>query len=251
MDAVGRPPRMGPSALAATALWFGCLARLAAAPTWSILASPCPEGMRYLTLAEAQTEATAICAMIDDWTIVEVGSHQGPGVGGNGYQCSVLPSQCGSDPCTQSVCTPGKEGEGLTEGEDIGLWAIAVFVCLSLYVGGGVGWHWHTQGEIMHPHVSQWKQVGGLVKDGVMFVRAKHAGTEFTPGKPADEEQAPLNPSAQPQSYGGGLNPTAAASKSKPEVVGPPPESPSKKTKTKKKKKKKKKPEEEDGEAKE
>ena len=129
------------------------------------------------------------------------------------------------------------------EAAEIGLWAIGVFVCLSLYVGGGVGWHYHTQGEITHPHVAHWKQIGGLVKDGFAFAKAKHAGTEFTPGRPVDEEKAPLNGKEQQQTYS-----ATASGKTDPEN---PVEKPEAKPKKKKKKKKKTKTAVTDGEAKE
>lgn len=195
------------------AVWLGCAANVAVAPAWSILSAPCPSGMRYMTMVEAQEDAQTICNMIDDWTIVEVGNHNGPGLGGAGYQCAVESGLCSAG-CTQAVCTPGKEGEGKGggEGEEIAIWAITVFVCLSLYVGGGVGWHWHTQGEIAHPHVAEWKQVGGLVTDGFAFARAamNRDGTEFVPGRPSKEEQAPLSGKEAPPSY-------SATAKSDPE----------------------------------
>ena len=230
------------------AVWLGCAASVAVAPSWSILSSPCPEGMRYMTLAEATSDAQTICGMIDDWTIVEVGNHNGPGLGGSGYQCSTNPTQCSSG-CTQSVCTPGAEGEGEKEGEEIAIWAISVFVCISLYAGGGAAWHYHTQGQIGHPHVPQWKHVGGLVKDGFAFLKAKHSGEPFVP----TEERAPLNGKDQ-ETY-------AATAKSDPEDPAKLAESspkPKKKKKDKsaedegtKKKKKKKKPAADSGEAKE
>ena len=203
--------------------------------------------MRYMTLAEAQSDAQAICGKIDAWTIVEVGSHNGPGLGGSGYQCAVNPTQCSSG-CTQSVCTQGAEGEGKGDGEEIAIWAISVFVCISLYAGGGVAWHYHTQGQIAHPHVPQWKHIGGLVKDGFAFLKAKQSGEPFVPS-----ERAPLNGKEQ-ETY-------AATAKSDPEDPAKLAESspkPKKKKEKKpaedegtKKKKKKKKPAEDSGDAKE
>jgi hypothetical protein len=199
-----------------------------------------------MTLTEASSDAQTICGMIDDWTIVEVGSHNGPGLGGSGYQCSVDPAQCSSG-CTQAVCTPGAEGEG-KEGEEIAIWAISVFVCISLYAGGGVAWQYHTQGQIAHPHVPQWKHVGGLVKDGFAFLKAKHSGEPFVP----TEERAPLNGKDQ-ETY-------AATAKSDPEDPAKLAESSPKPKKKKKdksavdegpEKKKKKKPAADSGEAKE
>eukprot|EP01043_Picozoa_sp_COSAG02_P012628 COSAG02_NODE_490_length_21240_cov_7.601343_10_plen_196_part_00 len=190
-------------------------------------------------MVEAQEDAQTICTMIDDWTIVEVANHNGPGLGGAGYQCAVESALC-SDGCTQAVCTPGKEGEGKggsSADEEIAIWAITVFVCLSLYVGGGVGWHYHTQGEITHPHVAQWKQVGGLVTDGVAFAQA---AMNREPGRAAEEEQAPLNGKEAPPTY------SATADPEDPEkLLEKPPKA--KKKKTVKKKKKKTKPATGDG----
>lgn len=228
------------------------------APAWSIVTSPCPSGMRYLTQAEVAQENAAICAQIDDWTVLEVGSHSGPGfTGPGGGACAYDPTGC-VNTCTQSLCTPGSEGDGkkMGEGEDIALWAVAVFVCLSLYVGGGIGYKYHTEGEIAHPHMVQFKNIGGLVVDGVAFTKAKAQSQEYTP-PPAidasaaggagggDSEKEPLTKSAggAPSGYGA----------TKPDIKGgaaPPPRG-EKEKKKKKKNKKAKEIEDEDGDAKE
>ena len=226
------------------------------APAWSIVTSPCPSGMRYLTQAEAVSESAAICLQIDDWTVLEVGTHQGPGLGGNGYQCAFDPTGCAST-CTQSLCTPGSEGDGkkLGEGEDIAIWAVAVFVCLSLYVGGGIGWKYHTEGEIAHPHVLQWKNVGGLVVDGLAFTKAKAQSQEYTPPPPAiDASAAGGGGEKEPLTKSSSDATSSGYGSTNPDIKGgapPPAAAPTKEKKKKKKKKKAKEIADEDGDAKE
>ena len=50
-----------------------------------------------------------------------------------------------------------------------------------IYVAGGTYYNHKTKGVIAFPHLDFWKNVGGLVRDGVTFSRAKYAGEEFTP----------------------------------------------------------------------
>ena len=180
-----------------------CAGAAQAQVAFQIVPSPCPANMEYLTFAEAQAQAAAICAQIGEWAIVEVGAHSTAGVSGSGYACNVNPSSCAAS-CTESVCKmkgtgAGPDGE-IAEG--VAVWAILTFTLLSLYVGGGVIYQYHTHKTVTHPHVAHWKNITGLVTDGFHFTKAKYAGEEYKgsyePVPDADDQGAQPGGAAQP-----------------------------------------------------
>jgi len=139
--------------------------------------------MRYLTETEAQANSAAICAdpVLGEWGVTEVNAHMSAGIGGSGYLCAFGAASCATG-CDTAVCTADdpKNGGGLGEEEDLWITSIVVFAALSVYFVGGVGYAYKTSKEVRHPHVEQWKQVSGLVKDGFTFVVAKYQGREFS-----------------------------------------------------------------------
>ena len=129
-----------------------------------------------------------------------------------------------------------------------------------IYVAGGVYYNHRTHGVARLPHPEFWRNIAGLVKDGVIFSRAKYSGDEAA--------LAGIGAGGDGASYGAVASsphaPTAkdvvgvseVAEEEEPEYVGgdgvddeeallSPPVTPSKRKK-KKKKKRKKKPEPED-----
>ena len=190
--------------------------------------------MRYITTTEATAVSAAICAQIDAWTVLEVGQHQGPGLGGSGYGCTVGADSCAT-PCTQSVCVPDPTGSGggsgLGSGEGTELWAILTFVCVSVYIVGGVGYQWHTKKELKHPHFQQWMQVKGLVVDGFHFSKAKYSGETWKPPPPS--QIGGDNAATEPATGYGSVEGQQHATETSPMVASTP-------SRIKKKKKKKK-----------
>jgi hypothetical protein len=74
---------------------------------------------------------------------------------------------------SQAVCLGGGGGSG---------WLIVILmsVAAGVYVGGGIGYVKRQQPDApvsleIHPHIHHWRQVPGLVSDGIYFSRVKLA----------------------------------------------------------------------------
>eukprot|EP01050_Picozoa_sp_SAG11_P032069 SAG11_NODE_10246_length_844_cov_1.939597_1_plen_114_part_01 len=102
--------RSSPSsfALAGTVLISLCVAQTVGTD-FIITPSPCGAGYSYLSDAEAEANAQAICAQIGDWSVVEVSHRGGPAVGGAGYGCAYSTDGCVS-PCSEAVCKRSSGG---------------------------------------------------------------------------------------------------------------------------------------------
>lgn len=80
--------------------------------------------------------------------------------------------------CAKSAEEGERHAAGLDEEDD---WSIAgsIIGVIVLYVFGGVAYNYKVKGVgLALPHVDFWRNVGGLVKDGVTFTRARAAGDQ-------------------------------------------------------------------------
>ena len=84
--------------------------------------------------------------------------------------------------CAQTAPAGGDDDDDGTGvgGGDGWMLVFAITLTVGLYAGGGTVWNHRTNGVIRHPHITMWKQVGGLVVDGVQFTRAKTEGREYS-----------------------------------------------------------------------
>ena len=53
-----------------------------------------------------------------------------------------------------------------------------------MYIAAGVYYNYSTKQQLSHPHVQQWRQLGGLVKDGIMFSKARYLGETYQGAAP-------------------------------------------------------------------
>eukprot|EP01052_Picozoa_sp_SAG31_P022298 SAG31_NODE_1768_length_7313_cov_3.691295_2_plen_88_part_00 len=74
----------------------------------------------------------------------------------------------------------GSGGSGPGEGEEND-WTIVIIILTAagLYVVGGVAYNYKVKEEIALPHVAFWKNVGGLVVDGIKWSKAKYDGEDY------------------------------------------------------------------------
>jgi|EP01043_Picozoa_sp_COSAG02_P049045 hypothetical protein len=81
--------------------------------------------------------------------------------------------------CAKTAEEGEKHAAGLDEEDD---WTIAgsIIGVFALYLFGGIAYNYKVKGVgFALPHVDFWKNVGGLVKDGVIFSRAKYNGETY------------------------------------------------------------------------
>ena len=140
--------------------------------------------------------------------------------------------------CSQTAPAGGDDDDGGEGGGGDGwLTVVAIMGTLGLYAGGGTVWNHRTNGVIKHPHTLMWKQVGGLVVDGVQFTRAKSEGREYSGS--AGHDYDPLGNAVEVDDSYPEDDYEVAALEEDVESGMTPPSSPKKKKKMKKKKKKK------------